>query len=482
MKILLQIASTILWGVLVIGLARAAEQPLELGTRRELFVDDYLIDSLSGDAVLKLHSPVPAPTSTPQPPANPWASVFHDGNRYQMLVRGLKDPTVSIEQHGAERHYLNHVLLYFQSGDGVNWHAPKLNLYDLPSFPDGNVVLADQFGVEQNFAAFRDPRPDVLTEERYKGLGGKRYPSRLQADLTKKYGPHGLRAFVSGDGIHWKPFRSEPVVSGDWGQLDSQNVVFWSEQEQLYVCYFRVFTNKFSHGLRSVNRTTSRDFVIWSEPVEVAINLPGEELYTSNVQPYFRAPHLYLALPTRYFADRGSSTDVVLATSRDGVRFQREFGEAFIRPGLDPKAWGNRANYAAYPLVPTSPTELSIYMSGGRRFTLRTDGFASLHASSRGGECITKSFTFQGEQLEVNFATSAGGQLRFELQDATGRVFPGFRLEDCDPICGDQIEYPVRWRNDPPLQKLVNSDVRLRIVLKDADLYSLRFHDTHPKQ
>lgn len=34
--------------------------PLVLGQRRELFVDDFLIDSLSGDIRLHLHEPVPA--------------------------------------------------------------------------------------------------------------------------------------------------------------------------------------------------------------------------------------------------------------------------------------------------------------------------------------------------------------------------------------------------------------------------------------
>ena len=35
-----------------------ARDSLEMGTRRELMVDDYLIDSLQGAATLRLHHPV----------------------------------------------------------------------------------------------------------------------------------------------------------------------------------------------------------------------------------------------------------------------------------------------------------------------------------------------------------------------------------------------------------------------------------------
>ena len=34
-----------------------AENPLDIGTRLELFVDDYLIDSMTGAVDLKLHTP-----------------------------------------------------------------------------------------------------------------------------------------------------------------------------------------------------------------------------------------------------------------------------------------------------------------------------------------------------------------------------------------------------------------------------------------
>ncbi|MBW3599166.1 MAG: hypothetical protein KY475_18085 [Planctomycetes bacterium] len=211
------------------------------------------------------------------------------------------------------------------------------------------------------------------------------------------------------------------------------------------------------------------------DPVEVEINLPDEHLYTSGAHPYFRAPHIYIATPTRFMPRRGSTTDVVLATSRDGVRFDRTIKDAFIRPGLDPKNWGNRANYTAYQIVPTSLREMSIYMQGGRRYALRTDGFVSVNAPYEGGEMTTRPLIFAGSRLVVNFSTSAAGQIRVELQDASGRPLAGYALDDAKPLIGDRIEQEVSWAGGADVSQLAGQAVRLRFVMEDADLYSLRF-------
>jgi hypothetical protein len=88
---------------------------------------------------------------------------------------------------------------------------------------------------------------------------------------------------------------------------------------------------------------------------------------------------------------------------------------------------------------------------------------------------ITKPFTFTGKELEINYSTSAAGEIRFELQDVNGVPVPGFTLVDSQPVIGNEITRIVRWNNNSDLQKLVSQPLRLRIFMKDADLYSLRF-------
>ena len=75
----------------------------------------------------------------------------------------------------------------------------------------------------------------------------------------------------------------------------------------------------------------------------------------------------------------------------------------------------------------------------------------------------------------VNYSTSAAGSVQVELQDPQGVALRGFALADCHEIYGDQIERVVAWKGNPDLSKLAGAPVRLRFLLKDADLYSIQF-------
>jgi hypothetical protein len=235
-----------------------------------------------------------------------------------------------------------------------------------------------------------------------------------------------------------------------------------------------------ANGVRSIARATSADFLHWTDPVVMQANQPGEHLYTSGTHPYFRAPHIYIALATRFMANRSSITDVVLMASRPGsTSYARLFPEAFIRPGLGKDGWGNRSNYIAWHVVPTSGTEMSMYNVNGDHLVLRIDGFISIHAGAAEGEFVTKPFTFQGRQLEINESTSAAGRIRVEIQDADGDVIEGYTLEDSETIYGDRIRHVVRWgtqqEQNGDVSRLAGQPIRLRFVMQEADLYSFKF-------
>ena len=451
------------------GPASAQEEVRRIGSRRELFTDRFLIGELHG-AALKLHTPQLAPPVEAPRPHGHYATVLKSEKGFQFYYRGDKDPRVTWKTHGIEAYHDGEVTLYAESRDGIQWTLPRLGLYEHPSFPAGNVVLADEFLVNHNFAPFIDTRPGVPAQEKYKALGGIAFQAS-QLDVRAKRGPGGLKAFVSPDGIRWRKLREEAMIPEEWGKyFDSQNPAFWSESEQKYVCYFR----RFIKGLRGVARTTSEDFVHWSAPEDMVANLPGEHLYTSCTQPYFRAPHLYVALPTRFMDKRGAATDILFLSTRGGNTFDREFDESLIRPGLGREGWANRANYAAIGVHQTGETELSLFLTGGRRYTLRLDGFVSVNAPLKGGSMTTRPLVFEGTELELNYATSAAGELRVELRDAGGHPLEGFTLADCEPIWGDHIERVVKWKGGD-LRALSGKPVRVHFSLSDADLYSLRF-------
>ena len=222
---------------------------------------------------------------------------------------------------------------------------------------------------------------------------------------------------------------------------------------------------------------TSDDFIHWENRRDLQPNDPGEHLYTSQTHPYFRAPHIYIATPTRFVAERGSSTEILLMTIRAGAdSYDRPFKEAWIRPGLDPERWGNRSNYAALNVVPTGPDEMSLYhASSGHRYVLRTDGFVSVNAGHEGGEMITHPFEYDGSELVLNCSTAATGSIRVEIQDGDGASVAGFEIGDCREIVGDAIEQTVSWLSGSDVSRLAGQPVRLRFVMRDGDLYSVRF-------
>jgi len=455
---------------------------LDIGSRRQLFVDHHLIESLDG-ARLVLHRPQPREVVLKFD--QPWEGIYcgyetvlKDGDTFRFYYRGMPEAKHDLDTE---------VTCVAESNDAIHWTRPKLGIYEVRGTKENNVVLAHSRGCH-NLAPLIDANPNCSPDQRYKALGGTGRP--------------GLLAFASPDGLHWKQLQAEPVITK--GKFDSQNNAFWSKSEKQYVCYFRVFREE----KRWIARTTSEDFIHWTDPVDLELDgKPREHLYTNQIDPYVRAPHIYLGLPTRFMPGRrvvteeqalrigtptewnyaNDCTDILLASARGGTDFKRTFMEAFIRPGADLRNWTSRANFAARGIVQTGTRELSIYVkhhSGYpsnhvRRYTLRPDGFVSVFGPYAGGEMITKPLTFSGNRLTINYATSAAGSLRIEIQNAAGKPLPGFSLADCPEIIGDQIEHVVQWNSGPDLSKLAGQPVHLRFVMKDADLYSFRFTSTN---
>ena len=130
----------------------------------------------------------------------------------------------------------------------------------------------------------------------------------------------------------------------------------------------------------------------------------------------------------------------------------------------------------------SAPDELSIYSTEGyyqgdacrlRRFTVRMDGFVHC-ADGNGGEMVTRPLTFSGKSLRST-SPRARGFVRVEIQDDAGKPIPGFSLNDCPDIYGDRIEQVVGWKQGGDVSKLAGQSIRLRFVLKDADVYAIRF-------
>jgi len=459
------------------AISALAEAPVEIGSRLELFVDRLLVDRMT-EVDFRLHNPIKAPRARSPLPERHMVTVIKDGDLYRAWYRD-KDPSYTGEIHTGDAGETVH---YAESRDGHEWTFPRMRLHEVGGTLENNAILAKMPPFLTNFMPFLDSRPGVPAAERYKAMAG--YPGAGNKVGLDEPG-RGLFTFVSPDGIHWTKMAEAIRYRPEWRHaFDSPNVAFWSEAEQLYVCYFRTWLE--NGRLRSISRATSPDFIRWSDPVEMRPNLTGEHLYTSMTHPYVRAPHIYIALPTRFVPGRGdapqydqrdvNATDVLFMSSRAGSeKYDRTFTEAFIWPGLDPARWRNRANYVALNVLQTGPEELSIYHRSGDRYVLRLDGFVSIHAGSKVGELVTQPVIFSGGELVLNYRTSAAGSVQVELQDQDGKPIQGFELQSSKELVGDRIAGIVEWSGRPELSSLAGRPVRLRFRMRESDLFSYRF-------
>lgn len=506
----------------IAAFAVEAPRPIDLGSRRELFVDDFLIEQLEG-VQLRLREPRSGGVAIRYDDGNAdyrfsfYTTVFKDGPLYRMYYRG-HDPSMPGEAatRAAGR------TCYAESADGTHWI--KRDLGRLPIFNgsrDHNIVMP--FG--EAFTPFIDTRPGVPPTERYKAVMEvpserfKPYMKRLGADAIgfesdTILSAHGLLGYVSANAIEWRLIREEPIAARDpdlFNQYDGSNAVFWSEAERKYVMYQRhaVGGELGDGGIRATARSTSTDFVHWSKPIpmtysDTGTHRPEHHLYVNNTQPYFRAPHIYIALQARIMMDRQALTDAqartvfpdpagggvehvsdtVLLTTRPGsTQYDFRFKESFVRPGIGFSHWTSRTNYAALGIVPTSEKEMSFYVQRNyaqkhaflERMVLRLDGFASASAPYEGGALLTKTFTFAGKALEINYATSAAGGIRVAIVHADGQPIEGFSLNQCPEIIGDEIARTVAWDQGTDVSSLSGKPVRLQFWMHDADLFSFRF-------
>ena len=465
---------------LVAGAQTNTENPLRIGSRLQLFVDDYFIESKSG-VELRLHAPASGGKAIAFD--QPWegnvsgyVTVLKDGPGFRMYYRGWSAPEYAGKSgavNDVPLHPTNEAsVCYAESRDGLHWTKPSLGIHEFNGSKQNNILWRGQGS--HNFFPFVDTRPGTPPSEKYKAVGGDRK----------------LFAFRSADGLRWEMIRKEPIITD--GAFDSQNVVFFDGLLGKYVAIYR----DFNQGIRTLKRAESSDFINWTPGVWADYgNAPREQLYTNATQPYFRAPQIYLAFPKRFVFWRKPLADVpgdgvseaVFMTTRDGVHWDRRFMEAFIRPGPDKRNWVHRANMVATGILPTAPDEISIYVQRRysdasaflERMTLRNDGFVSVHAGYDGGELVTKPFILEGTKMALNFATSAAGGIRYEILDGNGHPLPGFSKDETAVLYGDDTEHiiPIPQGKLRDREKLSSQPVRMRFLLKDADLYSVQFRD-----
>ena len=457
-------------------------QTIEIGTRRELFVDDHLLDTLDG-ACLRLHHPERREVAILCDA--PWEdniagfnSLVQEGDSVRLYYRA-SIPDRSQESWSA-------VAMAESTDGGLHFERPNLGLVEFEGSRDNNLLRIG--GPPQIPPVFRDTNPACDPAARYKGL----------SSAWRK-----LYAMASPDGLHWRLLQAEPLEME--GTFDTINTAFWDNRAGCYRSFTRYFENLDADSVeqdvlgpkptvvRAIQSSTSRDFLHWTPVVhhQYTDDAARTQLYTNATVPCPGAEHIYLAFPNRYVQERIPNpahpypgvNDALFMASRDCVHWTR-YLDAWVRPGLDLLNWTDRNNYPTWGIVQTSDTEWSMYVSEHyrhptarprlRRLSVRPYGFVSLHADYGGGQCATKPLIFAGHELRLNCATSAAGFVKVEIQDEGGAPLSGFSLDDADVFFGDTLDARMTWRGSADLSSLIGWPVRFRFVMRDADIFALR--------
>lgn len=491
-----------------------------LGKNRMLCWDDSLIEKQENTEI-RQHKPVKRNlvlegTKIWEGNALEFASIIKVDGKYRFYYRArgghfLVLPDGSwINGHGAQ-------YCVAESADGKNFKRMPINKIEFRGIKHNNIYYN---GDRDNFAVCYDENPNCPENERFKALAmgnSEWYP--------EDNGPHGLYLFVSGNGIDFEPRGRLDIP----GSFDSFNIMFWDKKTEMYHLYYRSEYRTDGYGIefdvvkkereifRTINHSTTKDFIHFEHHGEIDY---GKEhypvqFYTNQILKYYRANDMYLGIATRYidryedydnfkqmplpeqhelrkkhFGRLGTAlTDNALLTSRDTYRFNK-WEDAFMTPDIEADTnWNYGDCYTCYGLYETesdtegAPNEISFICNesspGNKvrrfmRYTVRLDGFISWHSNFRGGEggeILTKPFTFEGTELELNFATSAFGDIVVTICDEEGNELEGYKSYR---IFGDSVDRLVEFQKD--LKDLNGKPVRLKFYLRDCDLYSFKFN------
>lgn len=502
---------------------------IQLGKNREMFWDDYLVENAMTTAQCRMNEPVERGTvmwlgEKVEASAISYPCIVkHPGGYYMYYI------AVNFNESSGRMDRTDNgksiYLCVLTSTDGIHWTRPSLGIHEYDGSKENNIVLGmDDF--RDNAFVFYDTNPDCPPERKFKCLadGLPAGPHRKVPGMKR-----GLWYLYSADGFHWQRHGLVSVC----GQFDTLNTAHWNGKQ--YVAYIRNYHNinmegvtgqctadgvvdindhyappgNKNSGIRDVRVMYSDDFINWSVPERILFN-DGKDLplYTNNVIPCERAPHILLGLPTRYverpcwtpnfdqlsgaearkaniarFEPRAglAITDCLFMWSRDGKNWDR-FDRAFLTPGYEhPHNWVYGDCYPAYGFVDTGDQNLYFYTIDYHRsndcakplnlYSVRKEGFGCYWAGGKEETLVTKPLVFEGNTLYLNFSTSALGHIYVQVLDEAGNPISGKSFE----VFGDNLDRAVIFEDGTDFSAFAGKPVRLRFTMLDAKLYSMKF-------
>jgi hypothetical protein len=458
--------------------AAERERALEIGLGPQLFLDDYIIESMDG-----LKRVVQPPERLPKPvldnktfgTTQPYMTVLHDAdmNRYRIWYNNKA------------------AVWHAESADGIAWRNPRA-VWETSHCFGASLI-------EEGSSA-SDP------QRRYKLANWQ--ASRIREDKAGDDG--GMWVCFSPDGFRWTGYDKNPVLPTwpeGYGKImphAAQDIVdvFYDPLQRHYAVALKTpatAEDGFAQAPRAgqsirrlVGMSTSKDFVHWEKPWRILVPNDKEEGLVEfyGMGGIHQRGGLYIGLvrvlrddlPCDPGGPKNGIGYTALAISRDGRKWHR-FREPFLDRNIERGSWDHAMTWSGYALPVGN--EMFFYYGGYARghkieagterqiglARMKRDRYVALEPKREEGKLVTRRFIAPGDRLAVN-ADAKDGEIQVRL------LGPGEKDEfAAKPIRGDVLATDVEWQK--PIQSLRGRRVRLEIIIRNASLFGFEFPADH---
>ena len=487
----------------------SASDPIAVGTAKQLFLDDQIVDSLRSVSRV-FNQPEKSELNPILKGEMPWEGrmiyagtvLYDDEDRgfkmwYWALNMTYQVPPKPFEQYSnllrAAHYRESFSLCYATSNDGIRWNRPNLGLVEFQGSRANNLLPPVTDGRMHGYASIVKDLHDRDPARRYKAVAWR--PKDAQ-------GGYGVGVYFSPDGLRWTASPRNPVVRET---SDVHTLLGWDDRIQKYVAYFRpgagqkLSPRAGTGAVRIIGYSTSDDFEHWSPIVPALVPDANDPVDTQFYgMPALRYEGMYLGFPWAFRTNQLTHVPQ-LVYSRDGLHFARTPGRNDFLPLGARGSFDDGNAYLVRPV--THGDRLWLYYTGTRwrdaldlfelgdsardsigLATLPLDGFVSMEAGPNEGTLTTRALTFAGDRLAVNMQAGRKGygvdevtSVRVEILDEAGNPIPGFTLGEADALGATGVAQIARWRGRADVGSLAGRAVRLRFHLKNVKLYAFQF-------
>jgi len=462
-----------------------SDWPLKIDSRRQLFVDDFLIASMDG-LEREWHQPVKHPANPIMRSKLPWEAggIIPLEIRYHAKTGKFRlwyTTRIRYKEPGGVD--VRFPTLYAESNDGLEWHRPELGLLDYEGSSNNNfVVHAGRItGLFEN----ADPtQPD----RRYTAL------VLLEPEYVKR---EGYFIYTSPDGLRWTGDRNNMIIPALHGYnipqsgIGDTSIFRYDPILGLYVCDAKFVL---PGTIRCRGQCESSDLIHWTRPRFTLYtdehDEPDSQIY-GNISFVYESMWLGLCRVMHSERSGWKQVEVELSMSRDGRHWVRPAERKQFLPLGDPDSWDPDYTDPVHNGPLLIDDELWFYYRGSRHrdrdniqtrwiyasmsmglAKLRRDGFASLNATAVPGHIITRQLTFAGRSLFVNAEVGDNGWLKAAVLTSAGQQLNLYEINNSIPLQQSTTHGQMIWNSVQHLTPPNNDHVRLMFQLKNAKLYS----------